>query len=477
MKTKMNFTCICCTLSAFVICLSTSEGQTLGPEQQMGTGYEPAVNCDRIVDTTNNNKRIQFVWMDKYGTKQGIHWAISHDLGVTWPNQVVFRGTGVIDPVATCDIWSTGSTREMYFGWLGTPQSAQTAEFQRSPSGTFVDQSSVMGAGDRPWLVANTASLYLSLHLGDTGYVKWAAVPNGSGFVNWSGSAIQVFTPDNNTNLVGEFPVATHRDTATPPNEQAFLMAREYGTSSGTNFIRIKRSTNQGVNWSDDILRVNVDGADDFVSDRDLRMVNYHMACDPNTSTSVNRVYAFYVINETAPWGGTRNVLYSLASTDGGNTWGNQQMVYTISQSELPPNGFAVVPPNSSPGFYRIGRVWSCVDSNGNAYVTWMDNRYGEYSTTQDYWHVFCSRSTGEGQTWSAPIRVSGSTTDPLGSASIGGYGNPDPFTNFAWNPPGDFLTCDADSNTLYVAWPDTRANQGNPSALTNVYFRYVPFP
>jgi len=163
-------------------------------------------------------------------------------------------------------------------------------------------------------------------------------------------------------------------------------------------------------------------------------------------------------------------------------------VVFTLGQSDLPPNGFADVPNcanQSSPGFYRIGRVWSSVDPNGNIYVAWVDNRYGVFvnDTSKDYWHVFCSKSTSssQGDTWSAPIRVSGPTNGTLdqirASASIGGFGNP--FGNFNWVPPGDFLTCDADAIYLYVAWPDSRdnqpANEGN-NAPTKVYFRRIQF-
>lgn len=224
-----------------------------------------------------------------------------------------------------------------------------------------------------------------------------------------------------------------------------------------------------------------MDGADGFASARDYSMTTDHIACDPSTSVTVNRVYAFYVRNEMWQDGVRHNVLHCKTSLKGGDSWIEPEAtVPTINESNLPPNGFAVVPQNCSgntDGFYRIGRVWSCVDDNVYVYVAWMDNRYGKYNATdRDYWHVFCSRSTNLGATWSTPIRVSGTTSsDPVqikASASIGGYG---PFRG-DWVPPGDFLTCDADQNRLYVAWPDSRDNQGTPAALTKVYFRSIQF-
>jgi len=72
MKTKISFIRFCWTLSAFVICLSSTEGQTLD-EKLMGTGWEPAMNCDRRTDPLDPNKRIQLNWMDPYGTPSAAH--------------------------------------------------------------------------------------------------------------------------------------------------------------------------------------------------------------------------------------------------------------------------------------------------------------------------------------------------------------------------------------------------------------------
>lgn len=470
------------------VCLLSAEAGLAqqDPEQPMGTGFEPAVNCDR--DTTTSGKRIQFLWMNTYGMTPGIYWTISHALGAvdSWSEPVVFpKGVEArVDPFTVCNIWSdpNTATRHMYFGWY-TQFSSQGGNplgdyFRRSLRDIEVDNPARMedGMADRPWLAANNASLYLSFRLGDPfkGYVKRAAIPSGESEVIWpSGPGVEVFVADSNTTLVSNFPVAAHADSV--GNERAFLMARQYGSGSGLrdNSIRIQRSLNQGA-WGNEETVI-VQGVDGFPVDRDLRMLSYHIASDPRTSAK--QVYAFYVRNEAAPYishGGKRNVLYCKPSLNGGDSWNGESKVFTISPSDLPSNGFAVVPPNDSPGFYRIGRVWSCVDDNGNVYVAWMDNRYGKYDTTnKDYWHVFCSRSIDLGEHWSPPIRVSG-TDQVTASASIGGYGNPG--FNPDHVPPGDVLTCDADLNRLYVAWPDSRDNQLNTGAPTKVYFRRIQF-
>ncbi len=62
-----------------------------------------------------------------------------------------------------------------------------------------------------------------------------------------------------------------------------------------------------------------------------------------------------------------------------------------------------------------------------------MDNRYGKYgsgtgSNARDYWHVFYSKSTDFGDTWTIPVRVSAPNASGSGitaNASIGGNGNP----------------------------------------------------
>jgi hypothetical protein len=52
-----------------------------------------------------------------------------------------------------------------------------------------------------------------------------------------------------------------------------------------------------------------------------------------------------------------------------------------------------------------------------------------------------------------------------LGGVGVPGGGNTD------WLPPGHFLSCDADSAYVYVAWPDTRTYISGQNK-TEIYFR-----
>lgn len=498
MKTEINLARICLAPLAFMICVSStpkSRGVTLYDEINMGPGYEPVVNCDHRVEPGDPNKRIQYLWTD--GTR--VLRSISHQLGATssWIVGVPSDDLSTnIDPFAVCDLWSTDTTvpRIMYFGWFQEFGSGNGFYFARSLSGTNVDSGPEMaerGGGDRPWLAASNVNLFLSFGLGGVppnpdGHVKRAAIPTGSPTppVTWdlSNDGVTVFTSDINhgLGLVSNFPITAAINSIGA--DRVFMMALQHvlpPACRGNNVVRIQRSVSWPT-WGDEEV-IKVDGFDGFVSGRDYYMTTYHITRDPSPFPGP-RVYAFYVRNEAAPYmtPPNRNVLYCKASLDGGATWNGERKVSSLDQSGLPPNGFADVPNcanQSSPGFYRVGRVWSCVDDNGNVYVAWMDNRYGRFGTTdKDYWHVFCSRSSAPsyGDEWSPSIQVSGSSSDPLPTASIGGCFNGGCHGDHVL--PGDFLTCDADNQYLYVAWPDSRNQQQHSGAPTQVYFRRIQF-
>ena len=411
----------------------------------------------------------------------------SNDLGASWATAATFPG-GVgnwIDPITACNIFGSQSPRHMYFGWYAQAGVDPGDRFNRSISDGNVDNTVVaqaQGVGitpDRPWLCCNTASLYLSYsNVAGTDplpYVKRAAMPSGTGTISWTASAVQVASPLTGTAFVGSFPMATYVDSNGA--ESAYVITQQYTEefpplSVNKNVMRIYKSTNAGSSWSSDILGINVDSADGYVKTRDYPMLTYHVSKDPNPSSG--KLYAFYVRNEVPAFltGPPHNALYCKSSYNGGTTWNGERRVYTIPSTDLPANGFAEVPANSdgsTAGFFRIGRVWSCVDPSGNVYVAWMDNRYGKYgSTDKDYWHVFYSKSADFGDTWSTALRVSG-TSNATASASIGGGQPP----RGDWVPPGDFLTCDADSVKLYVAWPDNRGDQGG-SPGTHAYINAI---
>src|SRR5437667_1836588 len=168
-------------------------------------------------------------------------------------------------------------------------------------------------------------------------------------------------------------------------------------------------------------------------------MFAYHLAGDP----AGQNVYAFYAQTFPVTMNGLGPAYYQSLicrkSTDGGATWNAGIQVMNGNIVAIPQNGYAPVPNNSGTtdgGYYRFGRVWACVDSNGGVHVVWFDNRAGAWDTSRDLWDVYKSDST-DGLTWSTPVKVSD-------DSSPGGYGLPptgsDPLRVHC--PPGDFLSC-----------------------------------
>ncbi len=462
-------------------------GVAAGDEFALGTGYEPVINCDRVTDGQNANKRVQVVWV---GTDLDIKRRLSHNLGNSWQSTDTYQEQFVsrIDSFAAANV-GVGSTPHMYFGWFKEIHANPGAYFIRSTIGNTVDNEVIAQTTpcDRPWLVCNSSSLYLSYSNAPPdpdAYVKRAAMTTGT--ISWGGSSVLAGEPILNTTLTSSFPVATHRESDGDESVYVAMRQRKPGSTATLfdNSLRIRKSTNQGATWSESLINCSLQGVDGFVLARDDAMLAYHVVADPDPND--DKVYAFYVRNESVPlpqYGPSRNVLYCKVSFDGGATWNGEVKVYTIGLSELP-TAWADVPVNlngSDDGFFRIGRVWSCVAPNGHIYVCWMDNRYGRYGTgtgsdARDYWHVFYSKSTNFGDTWTAPVRVSAPNASGSGitaNASIGGYGNPG--LRGHSTPPGDVLTCDVDAINLYVTWCDTRNHQSDIEADTQIFVNVIP--
>lgn len=408
-------------------------------ELSIDDGFEPVISADR---STGTGKRVQIVYMGDATTysEYSIRRTYSPDQGGSWVTPVIFAGdsedvANTRDPVACCNIADGNTPPCMYFGWLqdGTLSGVSQPYYLISQSDNNVNSSGGVlieaAEWDRPWLACNADTFYLAHNNTGTGAqvrVTSAPMVAESDPIAWPSSSVGVATADSNCAFIGNFPIAAQVDS--DGNDVAYVLGRQYYTGAGSpplttdNSVKVWRSSNGG-GWTNPLIENN-DSAIGFGYDRDGPMVPFHICCDLNSS----RVYAFFAKNETSPYPSptTRDVLLCMAS-DGGTSWTGPNTVYTLPSASLPAN-FAVVPANSGigtiPGFYRIGRVWSCVDPGGNIFVCWMDNRYGRYGTTdKDYWHVFYSKSTDHGSTWSTPVRVSdpGDMTNVLANASIGG--------------------------------------------------------
>ncbi len=459
-----------------------------GDEFALGTGYEPVVNCDRVTDSQNGNKRVQVVWV---GIGSTIQRRFTHNLGTSWQSTDTYQGPNAsrLDSVAAANV-GVGSTPHMYFGWLDQVAPEAGITFFRSTSGNTLDNQVIAQSNpsDRPWLVCNSSSLYLSYSNSTSApnaYVKRAAMTTGT--ISWSGTSVLAGQPIAGTTLTSNFPIATHRDSA--GNETVYLAMRQRKPGSVAtlfdNSLRIRKSTDQSATWSASRTDCSLQGVDGFVTARDDAMLAYHVVADPDPTD--DRAYAFFVRNEAVPLpqdGPSRNVLYCRASFDSGATWNGEVKVYTIGAAELPAN-WADVPENASgstAGFFRIGRVWSCIAPDGDIYVCWMDNRYGRFGTgtgsnARDYWHVFYSKSEDFGDTWTTPVRVSAPNASGSGitaNASIGGYEGTPAGDRGSCIPPGDVLTCDVDAVNLYVTWCDTRNKQSDPDNDTQVYVNVI---
>jgi hypothetical protein len=127
-------------------------------------------------------------------------------------------------------------------------------------------------------------------------------------------------------------------------------------------------------------------------------------------------------------------------------------------------------------GFYRIGRVWSRIAPDGTVHVAWFDNREGtslitgewEGQTVEfDKWRVHRAVSFDQGATWKV---VSDVSTQP----SRGGAGQPKDDNQIYYAPPGEFLSCTASNEWLWIAWPDSRTYLNQDPDKSEIYLRRV---
>lgn len=218
--------------------------------------------------------------------------------------------------------------------------------------------------------------------------------------------------------------------TVNPQNNHLYVSWTEFDEYGSRNpgdssFILLSKSTNEGRTWSKP-KRINQKAGNCL--DDDQTVEGAVPAVGPE-----GEVYVAWAYNDT---------LYFDRSTDGGNTWLEEDIVIADQPwgwSQKVPgmqrcNGMPVTISDISDSPYR-----------GTIYVNWTDQRNGRDDTD-----VWISKSTDSGTTWSAPRRVN---DDGAGHQQF-----------LTW------IALDPTTGYLYVVFYDRRNTQGTD---TDVYLAY----
>ncbi len=137
------------------------------------------------------------------------------------------------------------------------------------------------------------------------------------------------------------------------------------------------------------------------------------------------------------------NRLVVSSSSDGGQTFGP---IHVISPTVVAFDvGIPAMDTRRALLYPACGADTSSGVNRGNVYCSWMDE------TTTSATDVFVSRSTDQGATWSAPLRVN---DDPVGNAN-------DQFNQW--------LSVDPTDGSVHVSWYDTRNDPTHVS--TDVFY------
>ena len=431
----------------------------------IGYGVEPSIITNR---TGGGVSHVTISWMGVGDQLNEIWTRPSFNSGASWLATAYLDGSNELiayDPtmaVATSPVCGTN----FYFGWLDTVDSVgllHNIQTKESPDGQDLSNpiSSLLALPltkiDRPWLLGADDRVYASWAFKEAGYqylkFKRGVLCFNPAIINWS-----VYQESSYASVeISPLGLVSNPAIARGPGDYAYGLALQHDLTdplSGDNMLSVYLSSDGGQTWTvqGDVLEYLGDpnplGWDPA---REAQMANFHIVGESDD----DNVYAFYVTNVYAGIN-QAHALYCRTSNDNGDTW---NVRVRVSDFPAPPSqGYAEVPKSgggNEDGYYRIGRVWSCVDDFGNVHVVWFDNRLGLSNYTdpeRDYWQVFHSQSSDNGQTWSAPELISE-------VPSVGGFALPHFRSgDWWWTPPGDFLACDADSQYLYISWPDSRA-------------------
>lgn len=446
------------------------------PEEDIGKGFQPSLSANRRAHP--QQRMLAVCWMGF--NLSNLEWRRSLNQGGDFESLQEIANGWFSNPTLSAD---TDAGR-LFFGFEGDQATMMSSQVLKL-DGTFGNRSPVQGmdVGYRPWLLGvegTPHALWPNNQLGGGAneLLTKRGTVNGNSVIDWSGQVLQVAVPNSGLVFNGHAAFARSKATVEGVENRLLVGALQYKigepTAFGTGYY-LYRSENSGASWAM-VPAATPSGMqspwswapDGFIRRRDARMHGYH-ACGGDSVLTENYAYFFFSRIENVDLLSKTTVLYCLRSTNDGAAFGTLTRIF-----DSPSGGgvtYADVPSSDTDGkfngrgFFRIGRVWSCIDGNGTVHVVWMDNREGvapDPQNRRDMWRVRRAFSTDKGLTWTVP-------TDPVStSSSIGGFGIPN--NNYEPHlPPGDFLSCDADSNFLYIAWPDSR------HALTNQWLTRGP--
>lgn len=180
-------------------------------------------------------------------------------------------------------------------------------------------------------------------------------------------------------------------------------------------------------------------------------------AVDPRNG---NLYLAYASRGAATPTGTPANAskIYVTASTDGGNTWSDPQVITDDDPARKASQYFAgiSVAPNG-----RVDVAW--YDFRNDAFFNAGEEGNMGSAVGQRYWDVYYSSSRDAGRSWSENTRVTPASID--GKAGI-------TFNNQDVRAP---IAVGSTDEGVYLAWPDTRAS-GPGGDAEDVYFSRVRF-
>ena len=329
---------------------------------------------------------------------------ISNDHGVTWSNPIIMYPDGastggqwdsqiLVDPV---------DGRTVYASFMQNNKSdiivAKSVDF--GVNWTYVIADATNSGTDKPILAVRGQDVYVVYNHAQT---IWSASSHNGG---------QTFT-EVKINQNGKLGWALAGGGTVTPNGNVFFAWAGYernGGATGNVNLYVSKSTNGGVAWSTNVLKVSAapPQCPEYLCGWAYLGAQMVMASDAN-----GVVYVLWNSGSTA--GGPERIYFS-KSTDNGNSWSTEVEV-------------SLAPAGTHHAFPAIAAT-----GNGDVRISWMDARAANGGL--DPWNVYYRSSSNGGSSWSSEVDIS-SFVSGLNYITSAGF-------RF---PFGDYYELDVDEN------------------------------